>query len=103
MPHAAPGFPEGAKKKLSKLRTVPCRKVNATDVNCYHVRMRTLVITIALLSSVGAGAANSCVKHCKNQARVCKNRCADRIRDLIDRHECKVKCREREDACRAHC
>jgi hypothetical protein len=57
------------------------------------------------LSTISPVRADPCRAHCRDKARVCKDRCKLHHPEGAspERHQCLKECELREHECRAHC
>jgi hypothetical protein len=66
--------------------------------------MKRLLLALALLALPSQLLADPCRAHCRDRARVCKDRCKINHHDNLEaRHVCLERCDMHEHECRAHC
>jgi hypothetical protein len=68
--------------------------------------MRKTLIAFAAVMALAAPRvlADPCRAHCRDRARVCKDRCKLRHGHFDEaRHHCLQECELKEDECRSHC
>lgn len=68
-------------------------------------RMMMLMAALAVMAPSLAEARDPCREHCRDKARLCKDRCKAGHPEGASpaRHECLKGCEIREDECRTHC
>ena len=67
--------------------------------------MRALLLVLSLSLVPTVVKADPCRAHCRDKARLCKDRCkaAHPEGASPSRHECLRRCEIHEDECRVHC